>query len=167
MKYQLLTASALVLATALGAPALAETTSTTTTVTTKPAISSDATVTHKSGYVAYDMDGDGVLEPDEYTTYSYNVIDRDGDKYITDSEWSDYTTVWYEPLGQDLSKIREFAELDTNADGKVDFEEYKAKPEVNLFSGWDTDGDGFINDTEYTTVITRYKTVDTGNLYNW
>jgi hypothetical protein len=149
----------------IAAPAFAETTTTTTTVKTTAVV--NPAVTTQSGYVAYDANHNGRLEPDEYETYSYRVIDRNQDTFITTDEWEGYTTVWYKPLDRNVYTVKEFTHYDVNGDGHIDFTEYKSSPDINLYRAWDLDNDGFIDDVEYTTTVTRYKEIDANGDYNW
>ena len=109
------------------------------------------------------------LDPDEYMTYSYNVIDIDGNKFITDEEYTTYKNVWYKPVTAKDVKAEEFVKLDANADGRIDFDEYNngTTTTTTVFTSWDADGNGYVDDTEYKTVVTEYQTIDTDGIYTW
>lgn len=183
MSMKLLTTTILAAGIAFSAPAFADTIKKTVTTTTTTSADADTglvdvdanvhaeanagTTVKKSGYIAYDKNGNNVLEPDEFTTYSYNVIDYDGDEYITTEEWDTYTTVWYEPEIVTDTEVREFAKLDANGDGRISLDEYTGNADRHIFTSWDADGNGQIDDDEYKTVVSTYQEIDANGHYNW
>ncbi len=130
-------------------------------------VNTDAQITKKSGYYAFDANNNGFLDADEYVTYSYNVIDVNGDKFIADDEWNTYTKVWYKPVQTEDAKAYEFVKLDADADGRIDFEEYANGKDNVIFSTWDVDANGYVDESEYKTVVTTYQTIDTDGVYKW
>ena len=182
MNTRFLTATILATGLIASAPAFADMTKTTTTtiktetvpvveVTDNPnvEVETDTTIEshEKLGYVAYDMNKNNYLEPDEYMTYSYHVIDLNDDDVVTEEEWNSYTTVWYEPLDVERTKVEAFTSYDVDGDGDIDFTEYSEGPETYVFTSWDADGNGYIDADEYNSVVTEYRTVDENNIYVW
>ena len=119
-------------------------------------------------YYTYDTDGDGFIEETEYVQYTYDVIDYDNEDGISTDEWDTYTTVWYEPYDSiTYNTERDFEYYDTDGDGVIEAVEYEKAYDNSFFTAWDKDGDGFIEYTEYQTLPTVYENYDTDNVYTW
>ena len=115
----------------------------------------------------YDKNNNGMMDRDEYVTYSYTTIDYDGDGMIDETEWNDYTTTWYEPIDATYDNTRTFTSYDVNSDGYIETSEYEDAVDYNVYTSWDSNGDGVIDTTEYKTFTTAYADMDTNNRYTW
>jgi Ca2+-binding EF-hand superfamily protein len=116
---------------------------------------------------AYDSNGDGVLDMDEFTTYLTSVFEAL-------SHTADFQAHGVTPEEMAIATASEcFAEADANNDGLLTFEEFKAwfqqAPKVIhatdegiideneakcLFEAYDTNGDGVLDMDEFTTYLT-------------
>lgn len=117
-------------------------------------------------YYGYDTDNDGFLEETEYVGYSYDLIDYDDDDLINESEWSDYTSIWYEPYN-DVDYTGTFTSYDLDGDGYIEYSEYETNYDSDLYTAWDIDNDGYIEDYEYNTAANMYVDYDNDGLYEW
>lgn len=97
---------------------------------------------------SYDKNGNGFIDPDEFTTYFYTRSDLDSDGYLGDEEWKVSTTKWYRPYKDvDYSK---YTYWDQDKDGRLDNNEVKTLVEkTGLYSKWDTNRDGKIDIDEF------------------
>jgi len=93
-------------------------------------------------YHDWDVDGDGFFSREEVNNGVYLTYDAD-DGAFTDDEWEIWQNAWGGELDVDL------ASWDENQDNMLDEEEYNAGLEdLDLYEGWDTDGDGLYSEAE-------------------
>ncbi len=146
---KLLLATTMIVALAGGAAAYAETITTQTvtkTETTQPV----SGVAHQNQQytVRYDRNGDGMLEEDEFKTYTFSRWDTDGDGFLGDEEWNYYTNLWYAQHPQTQRQTYVYWDKDKN--GKLDASELDTLvSETKLYSIWDTNQDGKVDNEEY------------------
>ncbi len=114
----------------------------------------------------FDANNNGILDQDEYVTYSYTMIDRDDDGVVDDVEWNDYTKLWYQPVDV-KPRADAFVSYDVDGDGYIDATEYKKAYDVNLYNSWDANSDGSVQMSEYQTMTTTYHDLDNDGLYEW
>lgn len=114
----------------------------------------------------FDSNQNGVLDENEYITYSYTMIDHDGDGMIDDVEWNDYTEIWYEPV-EIKPDSATFTSYDLDGDGYIDVTEYENAYDVDLYQAWDVNNDGHVRMSEYETITTTYHDLDNDGLYEW
>lgn len=140
-----------------------EVTKTTTTTSTNP-VTGDVT---KTTFVEYDADGDGMLESTEFKSYSYNVIDYNADGKVSPAEWDYYTSTWYKPYDVSYAGEKEFTGYDVDGDGFIEITEYDNAYDPKLYTLWDVDNNGTVDMVEYKTATSNYIVVDTESNYNW
>lgn len=97
-----------------------------------------STAAFAMGHAAWDIDGDGVLSPDEFRAgfgalATHVQFDADGNGLLNEAEWM--------PV---LGQIGDFANMDLNTDGGIDSDEYVAI----LFNRYDLDGSAALDGTE-------------------
>lgn len=127
---------------AASARAAAVTSTTTTTITT-PA----PAVTTRYYYRPYDKNSDGILGPDEFTTYTFTRWDTRGLGYIDAQDWPTVVTT-YRPYRD--AKIENFSHWDKNGDGRLQQDEVAVMVEgTGLYADWDANHDGRIDASEY------------------
>lgn len=184
-------------ALALASPALAETMITTTTtpatanaeiiapptavkVDTKTDVVTDKTYNHEGEVVSttttktttdtykFDTNSNGILDEDEYVTYSYHVIDYDRDGRVNNTEWNKYTTFWYEPYKVEMDpEVTTFVSYDVDGDGFIDTAEYSKAYDMNIYHAWDMDKSGSVDMVEYKSMTTTYHDLDKDGVYDW
>jgi len=115
-----------------------------------PAFAEDAaksTETRTQTY-SYDKNGDGTIEPGEFTTYIYTRADLDRDGFLNDEEWKMNTSQIYRPYKDTNYKTYTYWDQDKN--GKLDSNEMKTLVEkTELYSKWDTNRDGKVSTEEF------------------
>jgi Ca2+-binding EF-hand superfamily protein len=97
---------------------------------------------------SYDSNGDGYIEPGEFTTYIYTRADSDRDGFLNDEEWKMNTSQLYRPYkGTDTNT---YTYWDQDKNGKLDSNEMKTLVEkTDLYSKWDENRDGKVDTTEF------------------
>lgn len=116
----------------------------------------------------YDQNNNNRMDQDEYLQYSYTTIDYNDDGYIDETEWNEYTTVWYEPVDLTYDNTQEFASYDADGDGYIEMNEYSEAYDYSpMYTAWDVDGDGYIEISEYNTMTTTYIDSDADGVYEW
>ncbi len=97
---------------------------------------------------SYDYNKDGIIEPDEFTTYIYERSDLDGDGYLGDEEWNLARVGWNRSY-KDID-FNQYTYWDQDKDGHLDSNEIKTLVQkTGLYSKWDTDLDGKVNSEEF------------------
>jgi hypothetical protein len=100
-----------------------------------------------------DVNRSGYLENGEYKSYAFGKADWDNDGYLEDSEWVAYTEVYYDPWELEYES---YTQYDTDGDGFIDRTEFNEVPTVGLYDAWDYDNDNLINDNDWDKVTTYY-----------
>lgn len=122
----------------------------TATCICSPAFAEDAaksTETRTQTY-SYDKNGDGTIEPGEFTTYIYTRADLDRDGFLNDEEWKMNTSQIYRPYKDTNYKTYTYWDQDKN--GKLDSNEMKTLVEkTELYSKWDTNRDRKVSTEEF------------------
>jgi hypothetical protein len=97
---------------------------------------------------SYDTNGDGYIEPGEFTTYIYTRADTDRDGFLNDEEWKMNTSQLYRPYkGTDTNT---YTYWDQDKNGKLDNNEVKTLVEkTDLYSKWDENRDGKVDTNEF------------------
>ncbi len=97
---------------------------------------------------SYDTNGDGYIEPGEFTTYVYTRADTDRDGFLNDEEWKMNTSQLYRPYkGTDTNT---YTYWDQDKNGKLDSNEMKTLVEkTDLYSKWDENRDGKVDTNEF------------------
>jgi Ca2+-binding EF-hand superfamily protein len=88
----------------------------------------------KAAFMEADLNGDGVIDFDEYGAYMVNlfaVVDTDRDGYLMPEDLPDVTA-------------EEFAAIDRNGDGRISLGEAVGEKVIEFFD-IDTNGDGVIS----------------------
>lgn len=114
----------------------------------------------------FDTNRNGILDEDEFVSYSYTMIDHDGDGVIDEVEWSDYNTHWYKPVDV-KPRNGSFASYDLDGDGYLDAAEYQRAYDADLYRAWDTDKDGIVRMSDYERMTTTYHNLDNSGRYRW
>jgi Ca2+-binding EF-hand superfamily protein len=97
---------------------------------------------------SYDTNKNGMIDPDEFTTYFYSRSDTNGDGYLGDDEWKVSTSKWYRPY-KDVN-YNNYTFWDQDKDSKLDANEVKTLVEkTGLYSKWDTNLDKKIDNDEF------------------
>lgn len=99
-----------------------------------------------------DVDKSGFLETGEYQAYAFGKADWDNDGYLEETEWASYTEVYYDPWEVDYDS---YTYYDTDGDGFIDRTEFNEVPTATLFDTWDYDGNG-IRDDDWDRVTAHY-----------
>lgn len=111
-----------------------------------------------SDYGSWDLNDDGRIIEEEFSLNSYSVMDRDQDALISEDEWNDYTSNWFDPYEVNYG---DFEYYDTDQSGKIDEREYSyVLEDTDLYAYWDYDSDGYVADTEYYDAINVYAGYD-------
>jgi Ca2+-binding EF-hand superfamily protein len=121
-----------------------------TAITMSPCFAADmpkSTETRTQTY-SYDTNGDGYIEPGEFTTYVYTRADSDRDGFLNDEEWKMNTSQLYRPYkGTDTNT---YTYWDQDKNGKLDSNEVKTLVEkTDLYSKWDENKDGKVDTNEF------------------
>jgi hypothetical protein len=107
--------------------------------------------TERSNYYfsEWDSNGDGYLDPDEYSGGFFTAWDTNGDRQLDESEWQ----AGYERMGQSgLS----WADWDINTDGFLSEGEYRqGYDNAGWYKAWDTDSDNRLSEQEYNEGMAR------------
>lgn len=115
-----------------------------------PAFAADAaksTETRTQTY-SYDTNGDGTIEPGEFTTYVYTRADTDRDGFLNDEEWKMNTSQLYRPYKD--TNYNTYTYWDQDKNGKLDSNEVKTLVEkTDLYSKWDANRDGKVSTDEF------------------
>ena len=118
---------------------------------------------------AYDVDGDGRLSPEEWKAFLEdhkptrppNPADADGDGTVTPEEAAAFAAAVKARV--EAERLKRFTEADTDADGSLSFDEFKAKLPAGvsaeraqkLFDALDTDASGGISKEEFLANVAR------------
>ncbi|EKE43898.1 hypothetical protein OCGS_1879 [Oceaniovalibus guishaninsula JLT2003] len=98
-----------------------------------------------SGYYdAWDSDDSMSLTENEFATGVYSDWDRDNDGLISEEEYGLGANRWY---GDDYDTA--FTDYDADASGFIDQSEFGSNWDNEYYTGWDSDGDSELSDTEY------------------
>lgn len=97
---------------------------------------------------SYDTNGDGFIEPGEFTTYIYTRADSDRDGFLNDEEWKMNSSQLYRPYKDTNTNTYTYWDQDKN--GKLDNNEVKTLVEkTDLYSKWDENRDGKVDTNEF------------------
>jgi Ca2+-binding EF-hand superfamily protein len=104
------------------------------------------TVTKTYTY-SYDQNADGIITPDEFTTYVYRQSDVNRDNFLEDDEWNMTTTRWYKPYNVESQT---YTYWDTDKDSRLSsMEVNELVTKTGLYSKWDVNTDGQLSDQEF------------------
>lgn len=124
-----------------------------------------------------DKDNDYLDDEDLYQGI-FGKIDQNNDKYLTEAEWLESVEYWYAEYA-----VIEFDSTDADADGRVGMAEFTDNDNLvdfyenwdtnkedelltedelaaGLFSLWDVDKSGYIEETEYQNLKGQYLGID-------
>jgi len=94
----------------------------------------------------WDVNGDGLVEPAEYSNGLFDDLDLDQDNEISVKEHLSVGRFWY----GSADRYGTHGTLDTNYDGVVDrIELDRAVVHGGLFRSWDEDASGLLNEGEF------------------
>lgn len=116
---------------------------------TEMAVSEDTTARANYYFSEWDSDGDGYLDPDEYSGGFFTAWDANGDRQLDENEW----LTGYERMGQSgLS----WADWDLNTDGFLSEGEYRqGYDNAGWYKAWDSDNDNRLSEQEYNEGMAR------------
>lgn len=122
------------------------------------AIISDSTLardnTYKFGtFEDIDVDRSGFLENGEYLDYAFGRADWDNDGYLEETEWAKYTETYYDPYELEYES---YTYYDTDGDGFIDRSEFNEVPTTDLYDAWDYDEDELIDADDWDEVTVYY-----------
>lgn len=97
---------------------------------------------------SYDTNGNGSIEPGEFTTYVYTRADMDHDGFLNDEEWKSNTSQLYRPYKD--TNYNTYTYWDQDKNGRLDNNEMKTLVEkTDLYSKWDVNRDGKVDTDEF------------------
>lgn len=137
----------------------------------------DSVVIKKTTY-SYDANGDGFIDPTEFTTYVTTSVDANGDGYLESTEYTSDSMTYFVDMSTtkntdieatkytywdkdkdnrlDSSEVETlvanhgiYKAWDTNLDQKIDTQEFA----MGTFKAYDDNGDGTITMNEWADVI--------------
>lgn len=96
---------------------------------------------------SYDLNHNGVIEPDEFQTYVYTRSDTDGDGFLADEEWNANLVTYYDPYE---IEYKTYTYWDKDKDDKLDLSEVDTLiTTTKLYAQWDKDKNGQIDTDEF------------------
>ncbi len=96
-------------------------------------------------YEAWDQNDDDMLDQDEFTTGIYADWDADNDNILTEDEFTTGAERWG-------VTDTDFSTLDADGDGEVVYSEFNENWDNDaVYSTWDGDDDGLLNNDEFST----------------
>jgi hypothetical protein len=144
-KFNALPWALMVSAFALGIPAAAN------------AATQETTVYRWQTFNEWDANQDGFIEAPEYQDYAFGIADIDRDGRLQDNEWTTYTRTFYDPVNVGYNKITYY---DADGDGFVERKEFQklsaAEGERSLYRMWDYDRDNRVSPDDWKRVTTYY-----------
>lgn len=118
------------------------------------AVKADVDNTYKwESFNNLDVDESGYLETGEYQSYAFGRADWDDDGYLEETEWASYTDVYYDTWEMEYDS---YTYYDTDGDGFIDRSEFNEVPTAGLYDAWDYDDDTYIGDEDWDRVTTYY-----------
>ncbi|WP_370159316.1 PRC-barrel domain-containing protein [Limimaricola soesokkakensis] len=149
MRLKTATAMGLALAVTGAMPALAQTTWTYSDIDTDGNLElSSVEFENYSGelFGQWDVDGDGTIVEQEFTSGLYDAWDTDADGVLTEAEYTDSWDIWfddYETIGYDA--------VDLDSDGLLTEDEFSGGVvNAGLFDSW---GGGPLDEEQFATVL--------------
>jgi len=100
-----------------------------------------------------DSDRSGYIENGEYQAHAFGKADWDNDGYLENSEYVRYTETVYDPYDIEYDS---YTYYDTDGDGFIDRSEFNDMPTSDLYEAWDADDNNQITDTDWDEVSAYY-----------
>lgn len=100
-----------------------------------------------------DVDKSGFLEDGEYKTYAWGRADWDNDGYLEETEYVKYTEVYYDTYDLEYDT---FIAYDTDGDGFINRTEFNDIPTAPLYKAWDYDEDGSVSSKDWDKISVEY-----------
>lgn len=102
----------------------------------------------------YDINSNGILDPEELSHYVFTRWDRDTDGYLGDIEWQSAVPGWHEPFTD--TDIHDYSYWDKDSDGHLRSDEVEIMlKDTNLLFLWDVNNDGVVDKKELADALVR------------
>jgi hypothetical protein len=111
-------------------------------------------------FEAWDQNDDMYLDHEEVATGLYTDWDADDDGQLTEAEFDQGVSDWFDGDGVIDD---DFAEWDANDDGYIGEDEFATNWSDVEVTGWDNDGDGLYSEEEFGSTV--YNTADVDGNY--
>jgi len=100
---------------------------------------------YTSSYNDYDLNKDAQITDRELYDYSFNKLDKNGDRELDSSEWQ----IGYDNLYSNYLKTGDYTSYDSDRNDRISKNEYyESFRNSNYFNDYDTNGDTFIDADE-------------------
>ncbi|MFD2515971.1 EF-hand domain-containing protein [Pontibacter locisalis] len=109
--------------------------------------------TNTAHFEGWDLDDDGFLSEEEFTSSFYQSWDTDNDNRISQNEWT-------KAMKDFRVDPADWTAWDTDGDGYLEMAEFETDfSMIGWYDAWDSDNDRQVTDREYTTGV--YSLMDT------
>lgn len=108
----------------------------------------------KYSFEYYDVNSNGVLDPEELSRYVFSKWDRDTDGFLRDTEWKWSASGWHQPFTD--ANLHDFSFWDHDRDGRLRPDEVQGMlNDTSLLLLWDDNGDGIVDRKELADSLVR------------
>ncbi len=102
----------------------------------------------------YDMNSNGVLDPEELSHYVFRKWDRDANGFLDDGEWNFFVPGWRQPFTD--TKIPDYSYWDNDNDGRLRSEDVRIMfQDTGFLFLWDENNDGIVDRRELSDALVQ------------